>query len=201
VFTPGSVVEQISYLSPSPLNIPVPPSVATTPTSRPSTQTSSSSKLVAQNPSKTGPTSPVQQFSPTFKQPPQAPESIPRPATSPGPQFRPAIKRPPQASENIPRPATSASSSSSFNRPTDEGELLVRLCNLHVTPADIARVVDIMSGREDSTVEEAQLLRRMYNLGVSGADISVIVEAMQRRRQARGDLGHDAPPDYDFPPK
>jgi hypothetical protein len=97
--------------------------------------------------------------------------------------------------------STTNPASSSLNRPMDEGELLVRLCNLRVMPADIARVVDIISGREDSTVEEAQLLRRLYNLGVSGEDISVIVDAMQRRRQARGDLGHDAPPEYDFATK
>jgi hypothetical protein len=64
----------------------------------------------------------------------------------------------------------------------DESEgLILRLCNLHVSSADIVRVVAVMSGRDESTVEHARLLRRLYDLNVPSDDIRLIVDAMQRR--------------------
>jgi hypothetical protein len=64
----------------------------------------------------------------------------------------------------------------------DESEgLILRLCNLHVSSADIVRVIAVMSGRDESTVEHARLLRRLYDLNVPSDDIRLIVDAMQRR--------------------
>jgi hypothetical protein len=84
---------------------------------------------------------------------------------------------------------------------TDEGAaLILRLCNLHVPPADIARVIAVLSGGDESTIEEAQLLGRLHNLKVPPEDIVVIVDAMQRRRQSIGapdDDASEAPPSYD----
>jgi hypothetical protein len=86
----------------------------------------------------------------------------------------------------------------------EEDALILRLRNLHVSPADITRVVAIMSGHEESTVEEARLLRRLCNLDVSAEDINLIVGAVQRRRQSNGvardntygeaDIGQDTDP-------
>jgi hypothetical protein len=78
-----------------------------------------------------------------------------------------------------------------------------------VPPADITRVVAIMSGRNQTTFEEAELLRRLYDLDVPAEDINLIVGAMQRRGQSSGvardnthgdtDIGQEAdPPGYDF---
>jgi hypothetical protein len=80
---------------------------------------------------------------------------------------------------------------------TDEGTALIfRLVNYHVPPTDISRVVGILNGRDQTTVEEAQLLRRLNNLNVPVEDVDLIIDAMQRRDQSDGD--DIAPPGYDF---
>jgi hypothetical protein len=80
-----------------------------------------------------------------------------------------------------------------------EAELLHRLYNLRLPTADITRVVAILNGRGESTVEEAQLLRQLSNLNVPNGDINLIVDAMRRRDQSSGDYRYsDAPPEYDF---
>jgi hypothetical protein len=86
-----------------------------------------------------------------------------------------------------PPPMTSLSSRTPIPAPgihqfMDESEgLILRLCNLHVSSADIVHVVAVMSGRDESTVEHARLLRRLYDLNVPSDDIRLIVDAMQRR--------------------
>jgi hypothetical protein len=70
--------------------------------------------------------------------------------------------------------------------------LVVRLVNYHVPPADISRIVAILNGCNQTTVEEAQLLWRLHNLNVPVQDINLIIDAMQQRE------GDDtAPPAYD----
>jgi hypothetical protein len=77
---------------------------------------------------------------------------------------------------------------------TDEGTALIfRLVNYHVPPTDISRVVAILNGRDQTTVEEAQLLRRLNNLNVSVEDTNLIIDAMQRRDRSDGGT---APPGY-----
>jgi hypothetical protein len=87
----------------------------------------------------------------------------------------------------------------SINQLADpETELLHRLYNLHLPTADVTRVVAILNGRGESTVEEAQLLRQLSNLDVPNGDINLIVDAMRRRDQnSAGYRYSDAPPEYD----
>jgi hypothetical protein len=141
---------------------------------RPSAQTPAlPSKLIVSNPPTADPTIPVPLISTSHPQPS-------------------GFTIQTTASEN---PNLGPSAGLSTNESTDEeGALILRLCDLHVSPADITRVVAIMSGREESTIEETRLLRRLYNLNVPAEDINLIVGAMQRRRQSSGDA--DPPPRY-----
>jgi hypothetical protein len=140
---------------------------------RPSAQTPAlPSKLIVPNPPTADPTIPVPLVSTSYPQPSGSTTQT-------------------AASEN---PNLGPSAGPSTNESTDEeGALILRLCNLNVSPADINRVVAIMSGREEATIEETRLLRRLYNLNVPAEDINLIV-AMQRRRQSSGDA--DPPPRY-----
>ena len=61
-----------------------------------------------------------------------------------------------------------------------DAALIIRLCNLKVPPTDVTRVVAILSGNSDSTIEDAQLLQRLFSLNVSLDDINIIVDAMQK---------------------
>jgi hypothetical protein len=160
--------EWISHLSPYPLEM-TPSSSATPQATRPSAQTPPPSKFVILYPPTTDP-------------------AIPVPLASISPQLS-GFTTHPASSENS---NLGPPSGLSTNATDEEEALILRLCNLHVSPADITRVIAITSGREESTVEEARLLRRLYNLNVPAEDINLIVSAMQRR-----DIERDAdPPGY-----
>jgi hypothetical protein len=80
-----------------------------------------------------------------------------------------------------------------------EAELLQRLYSVQLPAADITRIVAILNGRGESSVEDAQLLGRLSNLNVPDEDINLIVDAIRRRDQSSGGvLPADAPPEYDF---
>jgi len=78
------------------------------------------------------------------------------------------------------------------------------LCNLKVPPADVTRVVALLSGPSLPTSEDGQLLQRLYGLNIPPGDMSKIVDAMQKSPQAGGSTSAgnapftDAPPRYDF---
>jgi hypothetical protein len=172
------LVEQISYMSPLPLEI-TPSSSEMLQATMPSAQTAAPpSKVIILNPPTDGQTS-----------------LIPLATTSPPPQMPGSTAHPPASvTATLASPSAGAASQS-----TDEGTALIfRLCNHHVPPADITRIVAIMNGRDQTTVEEVQLLRRLNNLNVPAEDINLIVDAMQRRDRSSG-FAHDdiAPPGYD----
>ena len=62
----------------------------------------------------------------------------------------------------------------------------MRLCNLNVPAMDVMRVVAILSGQSQATIENAQLLQRLFSLNVSPDDMSIIVDAMQKCAQPGG---------------
>jgi hypothetical protein len=78
----------------------------------------------------------------------------------------------------------------------------MRLCNLNVPPADVTRVVAILSGQSQSKIEDGQLLQRLYSLNLPPDDMNRIVDAMQKCPQIDGSVGSApfavAPPQYDF---
>jgi hypothetical protein len=183
-------VEQISYLSPFPLDIT--PSSSTTPrVTRPSAQT---------------PT-PPSKFMPPIDNPINP---LPLAMTSDLPQ---AVE-----SSTSTRPATPItlpvvpSYAPAINQSTNEEEaLILRLCNLQLPPADVTRVIAVIGGHAESTIEDAQLLWRLHRLNVPPEDINLIVAAVQKRGQSSGvahdnprddtDIGqlqHPDPPGYDF---
>jgi hypothetical protein len=109
-----------------------------------------------------------------------------------------------------PPPMTSLSSHTPIPAPgihqlmgESEG-LILRLCNLHVSSADIVRVVAVMGGHGESTVEDAQLLRRLCDLNMPSDDIRLIVNAMRRRgrdnRATRDHTRADRDADSGVPP-
>jgi hypothetical protein len=171
------LAEQISYLSPSPPEI-TPFLSAMPQVTRPSAQTSAlPSKLIVPNPPTADPTTPV-----------------PLVSTSHHPQ-PPGFTTHPAPSVTLPLVPLSVPAIGQATDP--EAELLLRLYNLQIPAADIARVVAATTGTDQSTVEDTRLLRRLYSLGVPTADISLIIDAMRRHGVAYDDTA-DSPPGYDF---
>jgi hypothetical protein len=145
------MVEQISYLFPSPLDI--------TPSSSATLQATTSSARTVAPPSNI-----------TILTPPADDPTSLVPITIATHPVSPVTATP------------AAPSAPAARHPSDEETALIfRLCDYQVPPADVARIVAIMNGRDQTAVEEAQLLWRLNNLSVPAEDITLIVDAMQRR--------------------